>query len=193
MTKRDNLVTSKTLEQRKEQLSDEEKERLDRALEVSNAMDELQSGSAMREHQADADGDRLEMDFGDEEYVEFDPKKPEPNEIDYRDIPRVIAVDFDGTLVENKWPEIGEIKENIVEEVRKEKEQGSIIILWTCRTGELLQKAIKFCYDNDIPIDYANEDCRWIKENFGDNGVKVFATQYWDDKGVNVNDIGEED
>ena len=105
------------------------------------------------------------------------------------DMPRIIAVDFDGTIVKNKWPEIGEINEHVVKEMRREDEQGSVIILWTCRTGKELEEAIKFCYENDIPIDYANEDCNWVKENFGDNGVKVFATEYWDDKCVNVDDI----
>ena len=105
------------------------------------------------------------------------------------DMPRIIAVDFDGTIVQNKWPEIGEINKHVVEEMRREDEDGTVIILWTCRTGKELEEAIKFCYENDIPIDYANENCEWVKNHFDGEGIKVFAFEYWDDKALNVDDI----
>lgn len=107
------------------------------------------------------------------------------------EMPKIIAVDFDGTIVQNKWPEIGKINDFVVNKMRREKEEGTIIILWTCRTGRELREAVEFCEKNEIPIDYANEDCNWVKENFGNNGIKIFAHQYWDDRAINVDDIVE--
>lgn len=50
---------------------------------------------------------------------------------------KIIAVDFDGTLCENKWPEIGEPMFGTIAYLLKEKEQGAKLILWTCRVGEI--------------------------------------------------------
>lgn len=49
---------------------------------------------------------------------------------------KVIAVDFDGTLCENKFPEIGEPKKDIIDAVKKLRQQGNKIILWSCRSGQ---------------------------------------------------------
>ena len=48
---------------------------------------------------------------------------------------KIIAVDFDGTLVENKWPEIGAPIEKNIAKVKAEQEAGAKIILWTNRVG----------------------------------------------------------
>ena len=58
---------------------------------------------------------------------------------------KIIAVDFDGTLVENKWPEIGAPIEKNIAKVKAEQEAGAKIILWTNRVGEPLEKALSFC------------------------------------------------
>lgn len=57
---------------------------------------------------------------------------------------KIIAVDFDGTLVENKWPEIGAPIEKNIAKVKAEQEAGAKIILWTNRVGEPLEKALAF-------------------------------------------------
>lgn len=54
---------------------------------------------------------------------------------------KIIAVDFDGTLVENKWPEIGAPIEKNIAKVKAEQEAGAKIILWTNRVGEPLEKS----------------------------------------------------
>ena len=52
----------------------------------------------------------------------------------------IIAVDFDGTLCENKYPKIGEPNEQIIAYIRGMKKLGARLILWTCRAGKLLQR-----------------------------------------------------
>ena len=55
---------------------------------------------------------------------------------------KIIAVDFDGTLCENKWPEIGNPNLPLIEYLKKQQNLGNKVILWTCRTENLLVDAI---------------------------------------------------
>ena len=49
---------------------------------------------------------------------------------------RIIAVDFDGTLCENKYPQIGQANEKLIKYLRDCQANGDKIVLWTCRVGE---------------------------------------------------------
>ena len=95
-----------------------------------------------------------------------------------KDYKKIIAVDFDGTIVTNEYPKIGKLIKNVVYYIREEKQKGSIIILWTCRFGEDLEKAKKFCEENNIPIDYYNENSPTIPF---ETSRKIFANEYIDD------------
>lgn len=98
---------------------------------------------------------------------------------------RIIAVDFDGTLVEDKFPSIGEPIYQTWMKLFKEQSEGSKIILWTCRNGEALEKAVEFCTNvMGFHFDAINENLDEIKVLYGGDTRKVFATEYWDDKAV---------
>ena len=56
---------------------------------------------------------------------------------------KIYAVDFDGTLSQGvPFPEIGEANEPLFDMLIREKEKGSRIILFTCRTGKQLKEAV---------------------------------------------------
>ena len=57
----------------------------------------------------------------------------------------IIAIDFDGTIVEHAYPKIGKQIPFAFEVLRKLKEDGHQLILWTIREGELLDEAVSFC------------------------------------------------
>ena len=61
------------------------------------------------------------------------------------DRPIVIAVDFDGCLCENAWPEIGEARSDVIHALLERQKQGAKIILWTCRVDERLDEAVEWC------------------------------------------------
>ena len=65
---------------------------------------------------------------------------------------KIIAVDFDGTLCENKWPEIGSANEELIEYLRDRQKNGDKLILWTCRVDDMLQKAIEWCKENELTL-----------------------------------------
>jgi hypothetical protein len=100
---------------------------------------------------------------------------------------KIIALDFDGCIVVNKWPEIGEPIEKNIKKIKEEIVQGAKVILWTSRSGERLNEAINFCYDQGIRLDAVNDNL------FGFNTRKIFANEYWDDRAVHMSekDIGE--
>ena len=69
----------------------------------------------------------------------------------------VIAVDFDGTVVEHRYPEIGVVIPGAFEVLHELQEKGHKLILWTVRDGIDLQAAIDFCLDHGIMFYAANE------------------------------------
>lgn len=99
---------------------------------------------------------------------------------------RIIAVDFDGCLCENRWPDIGDDNPEAVRAVLQEQAAGSKIILWTCRTGELLDNALAWCERRGIHFDAVNEHLPELKDIYGNDTRKVFADEYWDDRAVRM-------
>ena len=99
---------------------------------------------------------------------------------------KIIAVDFDGCLCENKWPEIGLANLPAIEALKRRREQGDKIILWTCRCGRQLAEAIEWCRGRGLHFDAVNENLPETKERYGEWGPKVTADEYWDDRAVVV-------
>lgn len=96
----------------------------------------------------------------------------------------IIAVDFDGTLCGNAWPDIGPPRNGVVEYVKHHKQNGDRVILWTNRSRERLDAAVKWCAEQGIVFDAVNENLPDIIEKFGGDCRKVFADEYIDDKAV---------
>lgn len=105
-----------------------------------------------------------------------------------------VAVDFDGTLCANAFPEIGEPNRRCIAFVKKLAAEGSKIILHTCRengTRKLLDEAVAFCKTQEIPICAVNENPYNDFEREFETGAgrKVYADLYIDDKALNPADI----
>lgn len=69
----------------------------------------------------------------------------------------VIAIDFDGTIVEDNYPEIGEPKLFAFESLQQMIEQRHQLILWTTREGKRLQEAVDFCKENGVEFYAVNK------------------------------------
>lgn len=96
----------------------------------------------------------------------------------------IIAVDFDGTLCFNAWPEIGPPRQGVIDYIIRQQKDGAKIILWTNRKGERLEAAVRWCADHGITLDAVNENLPEIVERFGGDTRKVFANIYLDDRAV---------
>lgn len=96
--------------------------------------------------------------------------------------PKVIACDFDGTLCEDRWPEIGAPNKEIINYLRIEQVKGNKLILWTCRTGDALDKAVQWCINQGLVFEAINENLPEHIEGYESDSRKVFAHEYIDDK-----------
>ncbi len=70
---------------------------------------------------------------------------------------KILAVDFDGTIVEDAYPKIGKPRLFAFETLKKLQEQGHRLILWTYRSGRKLQEAVDFCMENGIEFYAVNK------------------------------------
>lgn len=101
----------------------------------------------------------------------------------------IIAVDFDGTLCENQWPEIGLPNTKLIKELIYRRKQGDKLILWTNRVDDKLENAVNWCREQGLEFDAVNDNLPEIVESFGSNCRKVFANIYIDDRAINRYDL----
>lgn len=95
---------------------------------------------------------------------------------------KVIAVDFDGTLCENHWPDIGAPNVEVINYIKCQKLAGSKIILWTCRTDGDLKNALTWCKKQGLEFDAVNSNIPEAIELYGSDSRKIYADEYIDDK-----------
>ena len=70
-----------------------------------------------------------------------------------------IAVDFDGTIVENRYPAIGSEMPFAIESLLRLQKRGQHqLILWTVREGKLLQDAVDFCSQRGLTFYSVNQN-----------------------------------
>lgn len=97
---------------------------------------------------------------------------------------KIYAVDFDGTLCENKWPEIGEPIQEMINYCIKLREQGHKLILWTCRKDEKLKEAVKWCNERGLFFHAVNENLPDEIVKYNNDPRKVGADYFIDDKNL---------
>ena len=99
---------------------------------------------------------------------------------------KAIAIDFDGCLCTNAYPDIGEPNWGVINKAKQEQEAGAGLILWTCREGQQLKEAVEACRHWGLRFDAVNESLPEWLEFFENRPRKVGATEYWDDRAVRM-------
>lgn len=69
-----------------------------------------------------------------------------------------IAVDFDGTIVTDRYPEIGEELPFAVETLKMFVRDYHRVILWTVREGKALKEAVDWCHERGLDFYAVNRD-----------------------------------
>lgn len=97
--------------------------------------------------------------------------------------PKILAVDFDGTIVEDQFPLLGEPSWIVIDTIKEYQKAGWKVILWTCRTDAQLKEAVDFCEGKlDLHFDAINQNLPEVQAYYGGDTRKVFADLYLDDR-----------
>lgn len=94
----------------------------------------------------------------------------------------IIAVDFDGTIVEDRYPGIGKPMAFAFETLKMLQGDGHRLILWTYRTGRKLDEAVAFCRENGVEFYAVNKGFPEEDLNDPDTGRKIHADLFIDDR-----------
>ncbi len=95
---------------------------------------------------------------------------------------KIIAIDFDGTIVEDKYPDIGKPLVFAFETIKKLQVDGHRLILWTYRTGTRLEEAVEFCRKNGVEFYAVNKSYPEEKFNDAETSRKIHADLFIDDR-----------
>lgn len=96
----------------------------------------------------------------------------------------IIAVDFDGTIVKHRYPAIGEELPFAIETLKKIKEEGHTLILWSVREGKLLDEAVDFCKERGLTFYAVNANFPEETLKFDDYSRKLKADLFIDDRNL---------
>lgn len=95
----------------------------------------------------------------------------------------IIAVDFDGTIVENRYPKIGKEMLFAIDTLKALNKMGHQIILWTFRSGKQLEEAVAFCEERGVEFYAVNKS---YPEEVYDQTIsrKINADLFIDDRNI---------
>ncbi|WP_299231341.1 BT0820 family HAD-type phosphatase [uncultured Bacteroides sp.] len=96
----------------------------------------------------------------------------------------IIAVDFDGTIVEHKYPHIGKEIPFAIETLKRLKEERHTLILWTVREGKLLDEAINFCKERGLEFYAVNSNYPEEQKTHDHFSRKLKADLFIDDRNL---------
>ncbi len=97
----------------------------------------------------------------------------------------IIAVDFDGTIVEHRYPRIGNELPFATDTLKMLRQDGHRLILWTVREGALLEEAVEWCKEHGVEFYAVNRD--YPEETTGNNphfSRKIKADIFIDDSNL---------
>lgn len=97
----------------------------------------------------------------------------------------IIAVDFDGTIVEHKYPAIGEEIPFATDTLKMLIREHHKLILWSVREGKLLDEAVEWCRQRGVEFYAVNRD--YPEETINNNqhfSRKLKADVFIDDRNL---------
>lgn len=95
-----------------------------------------------------------------------------------------IAIDFDGTIVEDAYPGIGKPQAFAFETLKSLESKGYRLILWTYRSGKRLEEAVEFCRKNGIEFYAVNSSFEGEVFDISEQSRKIDADIFIDDRNL---------
>ena len=100
----------------------------------------------------------------------------------------IISVDFDGTIVEHKYPAIGKEQPFATMTLRQLMKDGHKLVLWSVREGELLDQAVKWCEERGVRFYAVNADID--EDASAHQGTKQFSRKIKADIFIDDRNVG---
>lgn len=97
---------------------------------------------------------------------------------------KIIAVDFDGTIVEDAYPDIGKPMLFAFETLKMLQDDGHRLILWTYRHGSRLKEAVEFCRQHDLEFYAVNASFPEEDYQSREASRKIHADLFIDDRNL---------
>jgi hypothetical protein len=95
-----------------------------------------------------------------------------------------IAVDFDGTIVEHRYPRIGEEIPFAIDTLKLLQQEKHRLILWSVREGELLDEAVAWCRDRGLEFYAVNKDYPEEEKSHQGFSRKLKVDMFIDDRNI---------
>ena len=89
-----------------------------------------------------------------------------------------ICCDFDGTLCEHVYPQVGEEVPKAFDYCKKYQEAGIKLILFTMRSGKELEEAVEWCKERGLEFYGINTN---PTQKFWTKSPKAYGNLYMDD------------
>lgn len=96
----------------------------------------------------------------------------------------IIAIDFDGTIVEDAYPKLGSFKPFAVQTLKLLHSDGHRLILWTYRRGKYLRDAVELLENAGIELYAVNASFPGEADDLGGYSRKIHADLFVDDRNV---------
>lgn len=96
----------------------------------------------------------------------------------------ILAIDFDGTVATDSFPEVGTLRKDADVIIRKLYEDGHDIIINTCRTGKYEGLAEYFLIENNIPYHFINSNLPRVIDTYKQDCRKISADFYIDNRNI---------
>ena len=93
----------------------------------------------------------------------------------------VIAVDFAGTIVEHRYPEIGREIPFAIDTLKMLIADRHKVILWTVREGKLLDDAVEWCRERGVEFYAVNKDYPEEKKEYNNHFSRKIKAEVWID------------
>ena len=93
----------------------------------------------------------------------------------------VIAVDFDGTIVEHRYPDIGREIPFAIDTLKMLIADRHKVILWTVREGKLLDDAVEWCRQRGVEFYAVNKDYPEEKKEYNNHFSRKIKAEVWID------------
>jgi hypothetical protein len=97
-----------------------------------------------------------------------------------------ICIDFDGTVVDHRYPDLGEAVPGALEWLKKLQDHGALLILFTMRSdggphGPVLEQAVTFLKENGIVLYGVNRN---PDQDSWTTSPKAYGQVYVDDAAI---------